>query len=54
MRCPTHRTPLVLDERTVESVPDGLGPLGAERSFVVERFACPVDDCAEQDERSAA
>lgn len=54
MRCPLHRVALVLDERTVESVPDGLGGAGVERSFVVERFVCPVGDCAEQDERTAA
>lgn len=54
MRCPTHRCPLVFDERTTESVPDGLAGPGVERSFVVERYVCPVDDCAEQDERTAA
>ena len=50
MRCPTHRTPLRLDERTTDSVPDGLGPLGTERTFVLERFVCPVNDCHEQNE----
>ena len=54
MRCPVHRVRLVFDERTTDSVPDGLGGFGTERTFVVERFVCPVDDCAEADERSAA
>lgn len=52
MRCPHHRVPLVLDERTTESVPDGLAPLGVERSCVVERWACPAAGCRHAEERT--
>ena len=50
MKCPRHGQWLRLDERTTDSVPDGLGPLGSERTFVLERFVCPVNDCHEQNE----
>lgn len=45
---------MVCEESYVESVPDGLGGYGVERTFVVERWACPVPDCAVIDERTAA
>lgn len=48
--CPIHRQPLAFDERYEDSVPDGLGGLGTERTFVVERFACVVSDCTETQE----
>jgi hypothetical protein len=53
MRCPVHKVALQFDERSLESVPDGLGPLGSERSHLVERWACPVADCGELEERAA-
>lgn len=54
MRCPVHNVALRFDERAHESVPDGLGPLGGERSYVVERFVCPVDDCSAVEEEVLA
>lgn len=45
MRCPVHNTWMRFDERTTDSCPDGLAPLGVERTFVVVRVACPVDEC---------
>ena len=44
MTCPTHRVRLLLDETYVESVPTA-GPLGAERTYRVTRWACPVAGC---------
>lgn len=53
MKCPRHQVWLRFDERTTESVPDGLGGYGVERSFAVERYACPIEDCDELEERAA-
>ena len=50
--CPTHRVRLRFDESYRESVPTA-GPLGAERSYVVTRWACPVAGCpTTEEERS--
>lgn len=53
MRCPVHKVALRFDERTVDSVPDGLGGYGVERTLVRTRYVCPVDDCDEQAEDAA-